>query len=154
MISYQKEKLIGILDVMMPMLEKHWDEVAGNKDKIKLDPDYNTYLKMESEGYLHVYTARDEGRLIGYSIFIVTYHLHYQTVKYANNDIIYIEPGYRKSEVGAGLIAQAEQGLMYDEGVDVIMMSMKAKKPFEKTMTRQGYSLFEYNYAKYVGGGE
>jgi len=151
-ISYGKEKLTECLYEMKPMLEKHWKEVEAFQEDIKFKPDYEKYYALDYADILHIYTARDEDELIGYAIYMVVPHLHHRDKLYANNDMIFIQEPYRKSLVGRDLVVYAEKDLKENVEVDVIMIAMKAHKPFQNLLEKQGYELLEYNYAKYVRG--
>lgn len=77
-----------------PLLMAHWREVAGDKD-IPLEPRWDLYFDMQDLGKLLVYTARREGRLIGYNAFFKDRHLHYATSLQGANDVIFIDPRER-----------------------------------------------------------
>ena len=149
-ITYQVELLADCLDEMKPLLENHWEEIALNKDKIKLNPDYDKYLEIEKLGMVHVVTARDSLRMIGYFISIVSPHMHYSDHIYAVNDILFISPEYRRGEVAAGMFTFAEDALK-NEGVSVITFSMKTDYPFDELAVYLGYRKVEYVYSKFVG---
>jgi len=46
-IKYQQESLSTCKSDAIPLLEKHWEEIALNKDKIKLNPDWDAYANLE-----------------------------------------------------------------------------------------------------------
>lgn len=152
MITYQEEKIIDILEELDPLLTDHYEEIAWRKDKIKLSPDYDKYLKLEEMGILHTVTARepDAGKLVGYFISFVQPHLHYSDTLYAVNDILYMSPEYRATEASANLFRFAEESLK-SIGVDVITLHMKVWLPFEALSSYLGYEKIEYNYSKYIG---
>lgn len=150
MITYQEEKLKDCLDEMKPLLENHWEEIALNKDKIKLSPNYDQYLVLEDSGMLHIVTVRDEGVLIGYYVSFITPHLHYSDSVYAMNDVLFLLPDYRSADIGFNMFTYVEKCLR-DKGVDVMMLHMKAKNPFHSLCEAMGMELIEYNYAKFIG---
>ena len=75
-IKYQQEFLHSVVEDIKPLLEEHWEEVALNKDKIKINPDWEAYFSLESQGKLDIFTARDEGVLVGYFVVFVYPHIH------------------------------------------------------------------------------
>lgn len=151
MITYQVEKLIDIIDELKPLLENHWEEVAWYKDKVKLNPDYDKYLEMDSTSVLHIVTARDEDVLVGYDINFLLPHGHYSDHLYAINDIIFLKPEYRHFGVAQEMVEYAEQELK-NLGVSVITFHMKVAHPFHSLMEATGYQTQEYTYSKYIGG--
>lgn len=150
MIVYSVEKLSECLEEIKPLLEHHYEEVAMYKDKIKLEPDYDKYLSMADDGLLHVVTARDEGKLIGYFVSFLLPHIHYSSTVYAVNDILFIDKEYRNAKVGLGLFSYAEEQLKA-EGASVIVIHMKTSVPFDSLCEGLGYDYAERNYSKYIG---
>ncbi len=148
--EYQQEKLNAVKDECLPLIEKHWEEIAINQDNIKLKPDWNTYNKLESLGMFKVYTARVDGKLVGYFTIVVTKGLHYADHLFAATDLIYISPEYRKGRAGYSLIKFAEEQLKKD-GVSVLVINTKDHSPFDKLLERMDYSLAERLYQKYIG---
>ena len=115
MIEYKQEFLCTCLDDFKPMLEEHWKEVALHQDSIKLDPDYDQYYRLEEEGALRCFTARDdEGTPIGYVVFFLRPHMHYKDTLWAYMDILYVDPNHRGAKVPINLIKFAEQCLERD----------------------------------------
>ena len=150
MITYQEEPLEDCLEEIKPLIEIHWEEIALYKDKIKLNPDFDKYLLLDSLGMLHVLTARDQGTLIGYFISFVQPNMHYKESVFAVNDILYIHPEYRKGSTGYKLFKKAEKSLK-EIGVDVIIIHAKVNNDFKPLMDKLEYERIEYNYSKYIG---
>ena len=153
MIRYQVEKLKDILDELKPLLELHWEEIALNKDKIKLNPDWDSYMKLEEAGILQLVTARETGswQLVGYSVDLVSTSLHYSDHSFAINDVLFIHPDHRKGRVAIGLFAAVEEELK-NRFVSLHVLHMKVEHSFEKLADYLGYKKVEYNYSKYLGG--
>lgn len=149
-VVYQEEKLGQCLKEMKPLLEKHWEEIAVNKERIKLNPDYEKYFQLEELGILHIVTARMEGVLIGYFISMITPHIHYKDHAFAMNDILFISPEHRRGRVGIRLFQKAE-GFLRGLGVSVIMIGTKTHMPFDPLCKMLGYSNTERTYTKYIG---
>jgi len=150
MITYQEESAQDCLEEIKPLIEMHWEEIAVYKDKIKLNPDFDKYLLLDSMGMLHILTARDDDKLIGYFISFIQPNMHYKDSLFATNDILYIDPVYRKGSVGYKLFKKAEDSLK-GIGVDVIIIHSKVNNDFKPLMDKLGYERIEYNYSKHVG---
>lgn len=146
-IKYQQEFLCGVIEEAKPMLEEHWREIAINKDVIKLNPDWDAYIELERKNSLKIFTAREDGKLIGYFVVIVRSHIHYKDHLFAVNDIIYLSPKYRKGYTGAKLIKFAEKCLKED-GVSVFVINTKRHKPFDKLLDWLGFNHVENVYSK------
>lgn len=149
MITIQCETYLDAIKELRPLFEEHWEEVAINKEKIKLNPDYSKYEQMQASGILALFTARDEGRLIGYSVFFMIPHMHYRDHMFAMNDIIFLLPEYRGTMAGADLVQFAEKELK-GVGVSYITYHFKTHLPFGKGLEFLGYEHCENMFGKYI----
>lgn len=148
--NYQQEFLIQVKDDIRPLLEEHWQEIALNKDKIKLNPDWAAYETLEDDNRLRIFTAREGDLLVGYFVTVLGFNIHYKDHLFATNDVIFLHPNYRKGRTGIKLIQFAEQCLKED-GVSVLSINTKVHKPFDKLMEFLGFGLIERVYSKYIG---
>lgn len=147
MITYQQESLVTTKEDARPLLEKHWEEIALNKDTIKLNPDWDAYADLEDAGILKIFTARCDENLIGYFVVFVRCHIHYKDNLFAYNDILYLDKDYRKGFTGAKLMKFAENCLKED-GVSVLVVNTKRHKPFDVLLSWLGYKHIENIYSK------
>lgn len=145
--KFQQELLHQVYDDIQDLLKVHWEEIALNKDFIKLNPDWEQYEKAEQEGILKGFTAREDGKLVGYFVTIVQRSLHYSDYIFATNDVIFLHPEYRKGLAGWRLVKFAEKCLKED-GVSILFINTKVHKPFDALVTRMGYNLVERVYSK------
>lgn len=150
MIKYQQEFLVTAKPDAQELLEDHWEEIALNKGKIALNPDWEAYEDLETAGKLKIFTARDDDRMIGYFVVLVGPNLHYKDHIFAVNDILYLDKNYRKGRTGIKLIKFAEQCLKED-GASVLNINTKTHKPFDSLMEYLGFNLIERVYSKYIG---
>ena len=147
MIIYQQESLVTVKADIIPLLEKHWEEVAINKEKIKLNPDWDAYANLEDAGVLKIFTARNEDKLIGYFVVFVKSHIHYKDHLFCYNDVIFVDEEYRKGFTSPRLIKFAEKCLKAD-GVEVMIVNTKTHKPFDSLLVWLGYKHIENLYSK------
>lgn len=139
MITYQLESVTSIRLEGKALLWEHYDEVALYRDAIPLDPDWGKYEYMEQESSLVAVGARDDGRLIGYSVFFLNWHIHYKRSLYAANDVLFLEKAYRtKSSAGIRLIKESEK-MLRARGVERILFHVKLDHDFRKILHRLGY---------------
>lgn len=151
MVSFQQEFLCQVKDECIPLIERHWEEIAINKDRIKLNPDWDAYDLLEDSGRLTIFTARSSEKLVGYLVVLLGNNIHYKDHVFASNDIIYLHPDYRKGMTGVKLIKFAEKYLKKD-GVSVMVMNTKVHSPFDIILERLGFTPTERLYSKYIGG--
>ncbi|QDP53387.1 MAG: hypothetical protein Unbinned6805contig1000_49 [Prokaryotic dsDNA virus sp.] len=151
MYKFQIEKLKDIIEEIKPLLEDHWEEVAWYKDKIKLNPDYDKYLKIEELDMVVVVTVRYNDKLIGYNINFINTNLHYSDHVFAVNDIVFLHPNHRHSGVALEMLSFTEEELK-NRGVSVVTFHMKLAHPFKTLMEQAEFSPQEYIYSKFIGG--
>jgi len=150
-LTYQQEFLSSVQDECQYLTELHWEDIALNKDNIKLNPDWDAYYAMEATGNLKIFTARSGSILVGYFVVVSTHNIHYKDHMFASNDIIYLHKDHRKGFAGIRLIKFAEKCLR-DDGVSVLTINTKVHQPFDKVLERLGFNLIERVYSKYLGG--
>ena len=139
-----------VKDEVDELFYKHWDDVALNKDKIKLNPDWDFYDILNKAGYLLAYTVRVGAKLVGYLIVVTKKHPHYKDHTFAASDIVFIDKDYRKGLVGYNLIKFATADLK-GKGVSVFLVGTKVHKPFDPILNRLGFNLIERIHSKYLG---
>lgn len=146
-VTYQQESLATCKEDAKELLQQHWEEIALNKDHIKLNPDWDAYYDLEEVGSLKIFTARYNGQLIGYFVVLCRKHLHYVDHVFAFNDILFVKKEYRKGLVGAALMKFAEKCLKED-GVSVMVVNTKRHKPFDSLLEWLGFTHIENIYSK------
>lgn len=137
---------------MSPLLEAHWEEIAHFKD-IKLNPDWERYLKAEQADALRIFTAReDDNQLIGYIVFFIANNPHYAQSKQAQQDVLFLRKDKRKTGLGRDFILWADEMLRSD-GVDVVYHHVKAAKEldFSPLLESIGYHFVDKILARRLG---
>ena len=150
MITYQQEFLSDCRKDCEELIRLHWEEIALNKEVIKLNPDWESYGALEEAGTLKIFTARNGSNLVGYFVVLVGRSLHYKDHIFAENDIIYLHKDYRKGYTGIKLIKFAEKCLKED-GVSILKVNTKVHQPFDTLMSFLKFNLIERVYTKYLG---
>lgn len=142
-----KQDLMPVREQLESLLAEHWHEVAKNKHLMKLAPQVEKYAKLEAEGALLCLFARSGEVIVGYSINIITPHLHYGALTIAQNDVIFIHPVFRPSSLGLRLIKATEEACA-DAGAQIMLMHAKEDTPFAKILPRKGYGVQDIIYSK------
>lgn len=138
MIAFQKELAANIRDEIAGLLEEHYEELTLNKSIVKLNPNWDKYLALESSNNLQVFTARKNGLLVGYSVFFLDYHIHYVDLLVAVNDLIFMRAEERQGTVGIRLIKYSEEQLKL-LGANKVTWHIKASNDFSPILHRLKY---------------
>lgn len=150
MITTQQETLDVILPQVKDLLDQHYDELTMNKERVKLDPWFDEYLRLEASKQFFTVTARDNGELIGYSSFIVKPHLHYRTITVATSDVMFLKKEYRTSSTaGLKLIKQSIE-MIKSMGINKIVFRIKDSNDFSPILLRYGFHLEDRIYSKFL----
>ena len=145
--DFALENLAKVRREIEPLLEEHWKEIALNKEIIKLNPYWRAYAELDSINALRIYTARKEGKLMGYFVILVSRSLHYKDHLFANNDIVFLRKSARRGLTGLKLVKFAVESLQA-EGVTKLHVNTKTHQPFDPIMERLGFEEIETVFSK------
>lgn len=149
MITIKRESYNQIIEDITSILPEHWQEVAHYKDKIPLSPIFEAYAELDKRGQLFIVAMRDNGKLIGYSIYIINRHIHYSTCLCACNDLLYLLPENRNHNLGIKLILESDN-LLVDHGINRITYHVKPEHDFSPLLKRLGYMQEEIMYGRFI----
>lgn len=146
-VMYAEERLADMLSEMRPLLVEHWQEIAAYPD-IPLAVDDAFYAEMDRQHRLVIVTARKDGHLIGYAVFLLNFHAHYRTSLQATQDVLYLHPSHRTGRTGLRLI-QATERILKAKGVQVVHQHVKVAHPaLGRLLAHEGYTQVEALYCK------
>jgi hypothetical protein len=129
------------------LLDAHWQEIALDKDAIRLDPDWENYEWLAKRGMLHIVTARDDGWLVGYHVSVIRPHAHYKSSLTCFSDIMYLSPQYRVGLTGYKLIKFFRDSVKA-KGVQKIYMMTKLALDLDPILRRLGFTPIERVYTQ------
>ena len=109
-VTYQWEPFSGCIHEALPLIIRHSEEIEDARFGM-IDPDYDALYAWERAGMFHVFTARDEGRLVGYLGWLVFNHPYYRTKRTARTQMFWLDPVYRSGWTGYLLFKNCIPGL-------------------------------------------
>jgi L-amino acid N-acyltransferase YncA len=146
--SFQRERVQDTINEAHPLLQRHWDEIAWTKELSGVDIDRAFYRRLEDAGGIICVTARHDGELIGYAVYFVRQHPHYQGVRWAVSDIYWIAPEHRGRLLGLRLFQVVEDELR-KAGVQVMHTTGKTVHPQAKRLLlSMGHTEIEWGVGK------
>lgn len=148
---YRVERWRNLRREMLPLLVRHWREIALNHADVPLDIDQQKYAELDEAGALHIVTVRKDGELIGYHVAVVSGHLHYKSTLHGITDVYWIAPEFRQGFTGIRLFQHVEKELAAI-GVRKLFTGTKVHLDMSKLFERLGYKRVEFLYAKLIGG--
>jgi len=123
-----------LVDELLPLLRAHYLEIAHYQD-IELDPDWDAYAVVQQNNALRVFTARQDGKLVGYCAFFLRKNMHYRKSLQAVNDVIFISKDRRG--FGSAFIDWCDEQLKA-EGVQVVYHHIKFAHDWSPLLERKG----------------
>ena len=141
------ECLASVKEDIKPLIEKHWELVALNQGKIKLNPNWEEYARLDAAGVLRVFTAREDGELVGYCVLVVSRSMHYKDHVFANNDVTFVLPDNRAGATGYQLLKYAEDHCAEND-ISLMNVNTKVHIPFDSLLVGMGLNLIERIYSK------
>jgi len=89
-----------------PLLLEHYEEVASKV--YTLDPDWSRYRLLAANRQLLMLLAFKADRCIGYSVSVLSDHLHYRRDYVAYNDVLFVAKEHRHTSAGGRLMVQTQ----------------------------------------------
>lgn len=109
-------------------------------------PSKERYLSLENVHMTSLFTAREEGKLVGYALFITCAHLQYSNTIWAQQDVMWMHPEHR-GIASVNFIQYVDQTLKSDN-VDVVLRHVNVMRDYSRTLERMGYKPVETSYIK------
>jgi predicted GNAT superfamily acetyltransferase len=122
------------------LFSEHWEEIALNKQVMVLKPDEGKYRAAEANGMLLILAAFEGEKVVGYSVNVVTNHLHYADLITCSNDLLFVTEGKRNGRLGLQLIRATEKEAK-QRGARLMLWHAKPGTPLEKMMPRLSYGV-------------
>jgi hypothetical protein len=94
MITYTEELFEDGIDEVLHFFERHRDE-ASNFKELELDVDIDRVAAMQNDGSILCFAMRDNGKVVGYCMDLLSKSFHYKDCLLAITDVYYIVPEYR-----------------------------------------------------------
>jgi GNAT superfamily N-acetyltransferase len=121
-VSFHEERFSWLQHEAGGLFHAHWAEASADLSQ-PLAVNWGLYERLEQANLEVCVVARHEAVPVGYAVYIVQPHLHYDLV-IADNDLFYLDPAYRYGWLGVKLFTLAEQ-LLRERGVNEVINRCK-----------------------------
>ena len=132
-----------------PLFEEHYEEIARNKQVMKLKPNWPSYHAVDKIGWLFIYLAMQNDVCIGYSMNIMMHHLHYADLKVCQNDVLFVKKEFRGGRLGLRLLKVTEDHAR-SEGCKLMLWHAKENTALAKLLPKLKYGVQEIMYSKEI----
>jgi hypothetical protein len=137
--DFASELLCEVVQEVQPLLQMHWEELTRNKEIAKLAPMWEEYAALEQMGRFVVFTARDDGKLVGYNAFFINKHIHYAGMTLAQNDVFFLVPDHRRGTAALRFLRYCEDQLR-ELGAMKLTYHCKTVNNFAPILHRLGFA--------------
>jgi GNAT superfamily N-acetyltransferase len=125
---------------------EHEAEVGPYGGAFPFRPNLAAHEAMEDHGALHMFVAKDGGKIVGYVLSFVMPHLHY-SIPWATGEL-FLRKSHRGPRVADRLLAFAEDGLRA-KGVLLVSIGVHPDHPnLGRLLMRRDYQLSGLYYSR------
>lgn len=143
----KSENMMACFNEFYRLIDGHWEELALDKDEVKLDPLWEVYAAREAAGELLFVSLRKDGHMIGYFIAFIAPGLHYRHCLTATMDIFYIHPKHRGGTAALRLFRETLRE-MKRRGVRRAFLGSKLHKDAGRLFKAFGFEPIETYYSR------
>lgn len=146
MITYQQEFSYTLRGEIESLIDQEWEEI-GDEPDIKPDIDWKQVALMEEVGMLLAFTARDDGKLVGYCLVTKSVGLANKALVIAESQALFVSKEHRGGRVAINIIKFAEKCLKED-GVNRFNINSSAYIDLTPLMNRLGFKKIEVKFGR------
>lgn len=143
--EYARENLTRALWAEASGLTYFHNEEVGLLPREDFSPDWEKFSLLDSNNTLEIFTARNDGMLVGYATYMIGKHHYYSGRRFATQDLIYMKREYRGKQAFE-FMKFINEKLKFC-GVDIIICST-AKIDYSGALKALGYSEVGKTYAR------
>lgn len=134
---------------LKPLHAAHWAETEAYRHGLTLNPQYDTYQKLNAVGRFVVFTARHDGVLVGNSMIHLYESVHTSTLA-AKEDTLFILSEHRRGRLGLRFTQYVIRRLT-EIGAKELTVSAKVGTRSERFFERLGMQFVAREYHTYLG---
>lgn len=147
MTEIREISVVDSLEQAAGLLAEHYDELAKNKRVMKLEPARELYAALESAGLLFGLGVFDGDLMVGYSVCTIGPHMHYRSLTYCTNDVLFLRKKYRAGRLGLQLIRRTE-ALAKERGAQLMLWHAKPDTALDAMLPRLEYGVQDVIFSR------
>lgn len=131
---------------MISLASEHWKETEMYRHGQEFKPIFERYNQYAKLGWLFHFVARDEGKMVGYSLIYLTPSMHTQK-SIATEDTFFLSPSHRKGRNGIRFYRYIEQE-MFKKGAFEVVFTAKMTNSVGKILEYLDFQRVAVQYSK------
>jgi len=147
LITFQRECFTEQLELeLLPLAQEHNQEIGGVVSDVSVRIPREMYEQLDANGFLRIYTIRENGELKGYNSFAVMLHPEYAHLT-AQHDAMFVHPSARNGFNSMRFLRWCDEQLKQD-GILFVTQNVTVEKDYSAILKRLGYKPSETIYIK------
>jgi len=121
-VRFKLEQIDEIEDEIQPLLAEGWQTLSESYPDSIFCYNVQLYRDLAANGFLRIFTARDDGVMFGYVIVMLIPHPHRTDDLVAVVDAFYVQPPYRPGGTALRFLRYVENTIV-DDGARIITVA-------------------------------
>lgn len=138
-----------VYPLIEPLFAAHHRESSTFKNAV-VKPNVDLYCAAEKQGRLLCLIAKNDGRVVGYSIAFLASAVHLSDVRFMTSDAFYVMPESRKGRAAYALI-QSTLAHAKQMGAQMMIWRSKPDTTWDRTLARLKCTLLEKSWGMELG---
>lgn len=126
------------------LLDAHGAEAMPD---LAVDPQWDTYERLEASGVAQCLAALIDGRMVGYAVFFVFAPLNHRLETVVHGQVIYVSPKARKAGLGLDLLREVAKDAKA-LGARGVLWRAAPGRPLASVLEGLDYRIDEITYRK------
>lgn len=147
MVEIRQERVADIWREIAKIAEEHWKETEAYRHGQGFNPNWDQYFRYEEMGLYHQFTARHDGKLVGYGGFYVMPSMHTQRL-IGSEDTYFVLPEYRRGRTALNLFKAMENRAKALGAVELTVTTKVSNPKAELIVQYMGYRVVEHRWSK------
>lgn len=148
MMIVQRERLDRCLHEVDALLLDYFERTENaQKGQPKLNMNWAELIRIEGNGNLCLFTAREDEKLQGFAMYVLIKHLHHANTMWALCDILAVNPDVRGQGIATRMVEYA-CGKFKRMGVDYIVHGYRTVYGVTPLFPKLGFTCIEHSYMK------
>jgi GNAT superfamily N-acetyltransferase len=129
------------------LLHDYFSRTKAKEGIPPLRMNWDVFIKLNEQGHVMLFTARDGERLVGFALYYIHAHLHHMGMMAASCDILAVDVDHRGKGIATAMLKYAEH-VFRNRGIDFITQGSRTCYDVEPLFPKLGYRLIEQGYMK------
>lgn len=142
------EAISSVIEEIASIAVSNFEETSIDTS-LGYNPNWKQYLDYELTDSIKVVTARYNGVLVGYAVYLIGAFKHNQDVEYADLDVIWLAEAFREGWLAISMMRLGEEAVSHR--AKFLLATSTNKKPIDVLLRRVGFAPVEVLFYKPLG---